>query len=254
MSDHDDHRRDPRITRRGALRGLAGTGAGFASLGLLRGSAEQDAFAATPSCTLTAEVTEGPYYLDLERVRRNVTEGKTGLRLDLRIKVVDSSSCEALSGVAVDIWHAAADGHYSGFAAEGTNGETWLRGVQLTDDDGIAAFRTIYPGWYQGRATHIHMKCHLGGRVSSSTYRGGHVAHTGQLFFRDTTTDRVARLSPYSSRTITRTRNSADSIYRQAGGSGAILALTRRGSSIRSGFTGRITVGIDPDATPSAVN
>jgi protocatechuate 3,4-dioxygenase beta subunit len=249
--DADERRRTAGLTRRGALRGIGGAGLGVAAGLGLRGLAHPaDGFAATPSCTLSPEVTEGPYYLDLERVRRSITEGRAGLRLDLRVKVVDSSSCAALSDVAVDIWHCAPDGHYSGFAREGTSGETWLRGVQVTDDDGIATFRTIYPGWYAGRATHIHLKAHLGGRVSGSTYRGGHVAHTGQLFFRDTTTDRVATLSPYSTRTITRMRNSADAIYRQAG-SGALVALSRRGSTLREGLIGRITLGVDPDATPA---
>jgi protocatechuate 3,4-dioxygenase beta subunit len=65
------------------------------------------------------------------------------VRLDLRIKIVDSTSCDPLEDVAVDIWHCAANGKYSGFSAEGTSGETFLRGIQLTDEDGIAAFRTM---------------------------------------------------------------------------------------------------------------
>jgi protocatechuate 3,4-dioxygenase beta subunit len=66
--------------------------------------------------------------------------------------------------------------------------------VQLTGEDGTAAFRTIYPGWYRGRATHIHLKAHLGGKAGR--YTGGHVAHTGQMFFSDALTDRVAKLAP----------------------------------------------------------
>jgi hypothetical protein len=179
-------RSDHGLTRRGALRGLGGAGLGLAGLGLFGPKDfEDEAYSATPSCTLVAEQEEGPYYLDLDEVRKNITEGKSGVRLDLRIKIVDSTSCDPLKDVAVDIWHCAANGKYSGFSAEGTSGETFLRGIQLTDEDGIAAFRTIYPGWYQGRATHIHLKAHV----------DGHVSHTGQLFFRDATTDKVARLS-----------------------------------------------------------
>jgi protocatechuate 3,4-dioxygenase beta subunit len=241
---------DHRLTRRSALRGLGGAGLGLTGLGLFGPQHfEDEAFSATPSCTLVAEQEEGPYYLDLEKIRKNITEGKSGVRLELHVKVVDSSSCEPLSDVAVDIWHAAASGKYSGFSGEGTSGETFLRGVQLTGDDGIAVFRTIYPGWYRGRATHIHLKAHLGGKAGTR-YTGGHVAHTGQMFFSDALTDRVAKLAPYSSRAVTRVRNKADHIYTQQGGSGSILSLTARDKgSIRSGFVGRITLGVDPGQT-----
>jgi len=226
-------------TRRHLLRDLTGAGVGAAGAGLigreLLGHPDQ-ADAATPSCTLSPEVTEGPYYLDLDKVRRDVTEGKPGLRLDLRIKVVNAATCKPIDDVAVEIWHADAGGTYSGFSQEGTAGKTYLRGVQLTGESGVAQFRTVYPGWYPGRAIHIHMKAHVGERT----------AHTGQLFFNDSVNDRVVRLSPYNGRGGTRMRNREDSIYRQAG-SGALLRLRRRkASTIRKGLTGTITVGIDP--------
>jgi protocatechuate 3,4-dioxygenase beta subunit len=221
-------------------RQLLQAGAGVAGAGLLGGRLlEPDpevADAAAPSCTLTPEVTQGPYYLDLHKVRRNVTEGKHGLRLDLRIKVVDADTCKPHANAAVEIWHADATGVYSGFSQEGTSGRTYLRGTQLTDDKGVAQFHSIYPGWYQGRAMHIHMKVHVGGQT----------VHTGQLFFNDSVSDRVVRLSPYSSHRGTRLRNKADQIYRQAGGSGALLRLRRRkASSFRKGLIGTITVGIE---------
>ena len=233
-SRHDDSGYLP--TRRRLLRDVTGAGVGAVGVGLIaRGVPMEEADAAAPSCVLSPEVTEGPYYLDLDRIRRDITEGKAGLRLDLRIKVVDASACKPIEDVAVDIWHADAGGTYSGFTAEGTDGRTFLRGVQLTGDDGVARFRTIYPGWYTGRAIHIHLKTHVGGRT----------VHTGQLFFSDRVSDRVARLSPYNARTATRTRNSADDIYRQAG-SGALLRLRRRrASTLRMGLIGAITVRID---------
>ena len=222
-------------TRRQLLgAGAAAAGAGLIGRGLLDGD-EEAADAAAPSCTLTPEVTEGPYYLDLHKVRRNITEGKHGLRLDLRIKVVDASTCKPHEGAAVEIWHCDAGGTYSGFSQEGTSGKSYLRGTQVTDAHGVAQFHTIYPGWYQGRAIHIHMKVHVGGQT----------VHTGQLFFNDSVSDRVVRLSPYSSHRGTRVRNKADQIYRQAGGSGALLRLRRRkASSFRKGLIGSITVGV----------
>jgi protocatechuate 3,4-dioxygenase beta subunit len=237
-------------TRRRLLRDLTGAGIGVAGAGVLGhellGGDTEVADAATPSCTLSPEVTQGPYYLDLDKIRRDVTEGKSGLRLDLRIKVVNASTCKLLEDVAVEIWHADAGGTYSGFSQEGTAGKTYLRGVQLTGESGVAQFHTIYPGWYAGRAIHIHMKAHVGGRAAGRTYKGGRTAHTGQLFFNDSVSDRVVRLSPYSGRSGTRLRNSEDSIYHEAG-SGALLRLRRRkASTIRKGLIGTITVGIDP--------
>jgi protocatechuate 3,4-dioxygenase beta subunit len=223
-------RSDHGLTRRGALRGLGGAGLGLAGLGLFGPKDfEDEAYSATPSCTLVAEQEEGPYYLDLDKVRKNITEGKSGVRLDLRIKIVDSTSCDPLKDVAVDIWHCAANGKYSGFSAEGTSGETFLRGIQLTDEDGIAAFRTIYPGWYQGRTVHIHTMVHI----------GGNVVHTGQLYFSDAVTDAVYRRSPYSSRPNRNPRNSGDSIYRN-GGKRSTLKLVKSGAA----YTGSITMGV----------
>ena len=235
MTSRDNHHG---VTRRRILQGLAGTGAGLAGARLL-GTPLTTSPALAAACTLTAEQEEGPYYLDLEKIRKNITEGKSGLRLDLHVTIVDSSSCEPIEGVAVDIWHCDAVGVYSGFSAEGTSGKTYLRGVRLTDADGLASFRTIYPGWYQGRATHIHLKAHVGGKAGSSRYSGGHVAHTGQLFFSDTLTDAVYKRSPYSKRPNRDVRNAADSIYRN-GGSRSLLHPVKSGS----GYLASMVMGV----------
>ena len=118
------------------------------------------------------ELTEGPYYLDLDLVRRDITEGRPGVPFDLAVKVVDATSCEPLEGAAVDVWHCDAEGAYSG--VQGDSG-TFLRGVQMTGADGVADFTTIFPGWYTGRAVHVHLKVAL----------AGDDVHTGQLFFDD---------------------------------------------------------------------
>jgi protocatechuate 3,4-dioxygenase beta subunit len=254
MSNSHDDRYRP--TRRRVLRDLGGAGllgAGLAGTRVLGVSPLVAAPALAAACTLTAEQEEGPYYLDLEKIRRNITEGKSGLRLDLKITIVDSGTCKPIEGVAVDIWHCDAVGVYSGFAAEHTKRKTYLRGVQLTDGDGTATFRTIYPGWYQGRATHIHLKAHVGGKSGASASSGGHVAHTGQVFFSDTITDQVAKLPPYTGDKVARTRNGADRVYTQQGGSSARLGLTRRkAATIKSGFVAAVTLGVDPNATPAA--
>ena len=203
--------------------------------GLLAGAA---AFAATRTgpapaaaavgCVLTPEMTEGPYYISGEKLRRNITEGRPGTQLDLRLAVVDASTCRPIKGAIVDIWHADAAGVYSGFGS-GASSRTFMRGVQRTDAKGLAQFRTVYPGWYQGRTVHIHTKLHL----------GGNVVHTGQLYFPDVLTDVVYRKSPYSQRPNRDPRNSGDSIYRN-GGKRSTLRLARSGS----GYVGAITMGV----------
>jgi protocatechuate 3,4-dioxygenase beta subunit len=156
-------------------------------------------------CVLTPELTEGPYYIAGEKVRRNITEGHPGTPLALHLSVLDVSSCKAIKGAAVDIWHCDAAGDYSGFSSGGSR--TFLRGIQRTDSKGVARFATIYPGWYTGRTVHIHVKVHL----------GGNVLHTGQLYFPDGVTDAVYRKPPYSSRPNRDVRNADDSIYRNGG-------------------------------------
>jgi protocatechuate 3,4-dioxygenase beta subunit len=177
-------------------------------------------------CVLTPELTEGPYYLDLDLVRRDIVDGRPGSPLDLRVKVVEADACTPIENAAVDIWHCDAGGAYSGVS--GDDG-TFLRGIQMTDADGVAEFRTIYPGWYTGRAVHIHLKVNLGG---SETF-------TGQLFFDDATTAGVYEAEPYADRGEPDTSNAADGIFGQSGGS-TVVAVTRGGA----GYSGNVTLGV----------
>jgi protocatechuate 3,4-dioxygenase beta subunit len=234
-----EHGRERATTRRGALVRLGGLAASVLAAGAWSRLSSPDAEAAAGgpaavasgavSCVLTPELTEGPYYIGGEKVRRNITEGKAGVPLTLRLRVVDASTCGPIKGAAVDIWHADAVGVYSGFGS-GARSRTFLRGIQRTDANGIAVFKTIYPGWYAGRAVHIHLKVHVGGSV----------VHTGQLFFPDALTDRVYRRAPYRSRPGRTTRNTTDSIFVN-GGRKSLLSL--RGDGGR-GYVGSITMGV----------
>lgn len=151
---------------------------------------------ATPDCVLTPEQEAGPFYIDLAQVRQDIVEDRPGLPLALALTVVDSDTCEPIRDAAVDVWHCDALGVYSGESWEGSEGETYLRGIQLTDGSGLAEFATIYPGQYPGRTTHIHVKVHTGGHQSDGTYSGGHVSHTGQLFTSDRRDAEVFALAP----------------------------------------------------------
>ena len=208
-------------------------------------------------CTLSPEVTAGPYHLDGPAVRGDITEGRPGTPLELRVEVLAVGTCQPLADAAVDVWHCDAGGEYSGFngnslaatSAGGTNDKRFLRGVQLTDADGVAGFTTIFPGWYEGRAVHIHLEVHEGG-TAGATYQGGHVAHTGQVFFDEPLTASVMAVDPYRGRTGTRTTNAEDSIFAKAG-TGAIAELTPKDAADPSqGYTGTFTCLVDPAATP----
>src|SRR3954471_22301305 len=257
MSDEQPNRPDHRLTRHQTLgiAGAAGTavvlggGAGKVISNLAEDPDEVTAATAARACKLTPEVTEGPFYVALDRIRRDIAEGRPGVPLTLKVRVVDVKKCRPIHSAAVDIWHCDAGGLYSDEASNGTAGQTYLRGVQLTNKKGFATFETIYPGHYTGRATHIHLKVHIGGRAKGGTLRGGDVSHTGQLFFAESANSSVYSLAPYSSDTAQRTLNSSDSIYSQAGGSRAEVSLK---GSAASGFVGRIVVGIRPRATPAA--
>ncbi|MDX6408167.1 MAG: hypothetical protein QOE13_1238 [Gaiellaceae bacterium] len=202
---------DSRLTRRGSLvrfGGLVATAVGAAGLRIetSEGAGPAAVASGAVSCVLAPEQTEGPYYIANEAVRRNITDGRPGAPMNLRAFVVNASTCKPIKGAAVDIWHADAGGVYSGFG-QGAADRAFMRGVQRTDAKGLALFRTVYPGWYQGRTVHIHVKVHL----------GGNVLHTGQLYFPDTVTDAVYRKAPYTSRPNRDVRNTQDAIYRNGG-------------------------------------
>jgi protocatechuate 3,4-dioxygenase beta subunit len=219
-------RRDSLIRFGGLLGALLGAGSWKAADSASAGPAAVASGAV--SCVLTPEQTEGPYYIPNERVRPDITEGKRGRPLLLRLTVVDASTCRPIKGAAVDIWHADAVGVYSGFG-RGSGNRTFLRGIQRTDANGLARFRSIYPGWYPGRTVHIHVKVHV----------GGNVVHTGQLYFPDSVTDRVFRGAPYKRRGRRKTRNRNDSVFVN-GGRRSMLSLRKSGNA----YVGRITMGV----------
>jgi protocatechuate 3,4-dioxygenase beta subunit len=233
-----DETKQGTVTRRRALAKLGSLAAVFGASALgareLLETDDAEAAGAGPAgvaaglvaCVLAPEQTEGPYYVDDAAVRRNVTDGKPGVPLSLRLRVVDASTCKPVRNAAVEIWHCDAVGAYSG--VQGDTG-MFLRGVQRTDANGVALFRTIYPGWYPGRTVHIHTMVHI----------GGNVVHTGQLYFSDAVTDAVYKRAPYNRRPNRDPRNAGDSIYRN-GGKRSTLKLKRSGTA----YVGSITMGV----------
>jgi protocatechuate 3,4-dioxygenase beta subunit len=159
-------------------------------------------------------------------IRQDITEGKEGVPLDLRIVVDDPTTCAPLANAAVEIWHYDALGYYSGVEANNPGGGVdgaaveeaaagaFLRGVQLSAADGVVQFRTIFPGWYAGRTVHIHTMVHTDGAPEDDTYEGGQVNHIGQLFFDEVlTAELFTTVEPYTGRDdAERLRNEEDNI------------------------------------------
>ncbi len=242
-----------RLLRKAGVLGLTAAAGGALGAGRSLATLDStDAVATATALTLTPEQEEGPFYVALDKIRKNITAGRPGVPLKLEIKLVNTAG-KPIKGAACDIWQCDATGVYSDESSEQTVGQTWLRGVQFTDAKGVAEFVTIYPGHYSGRTTHIHIKAHIGGKATGGTYGGGHVSHTGQLLFSDAITSEVYRLAPYTSDTEARVANSADHVYTQEGGSKSVLKLSKLGSSVADGFRGTITLVVNPAATPAAV-
>jgi len=195
--------------RRRLLTGAAGLGVAALGAPALAATPAQ----ATPLLPLTAQTTEGPYYFDPGLARANITEGLPGVPLEVRFVVTDRKGAPC-AGLRVDIWHCDAAGLYSGYAGQGeehsvsTKGKTFLRGTQAADKEGVSTFHSIYPGWYEGRATHIHFKVFNGKR---------HVL-TSQFFLPDALSEYLyTQLPAYKRARLRGTLNSNDGIALQAG-------------------------------------
>lgn len=198
------------------------------------GAATSAASTAVPSCIVVPELTEGPYFVEenLNRsdIRSDPSTGtiKPGVQLNLSLNVsrVSANACQVLPNAKVDVWHCDAKGAYSDVSAnEGgsTVGQKFLRGYQDTDANGQAKFVTIYPGWYTGRAVHIHFKI----RVNNTEF-------TSQLFFDDTLSDSILTQVAYQ-KSGNRIRNANDNIYRSAGDV-LLLQLTKSGDVYNATF------------------
>ncbi|WP_329265621.1 intradiol ring-cleavage dioxygenase [Streptomyces pseudovenezuelae] len=264
------------ITRRRALAvtggtvaagGLAVTGyqSAFAdTTGTTEATATASATATDACMTLMSSVTEGPYYLDGALVRKDITEGKSGVPLTLRLTVVDATDgCTPVKGAAVEIWHCDAWGYYSGYTtanpggsapAESEDGSTandatYLRGYQIANANGVVKFETIFPGWYTPRTCHIHVKVHTGGEKEDGTYEGGKVNYTGQLFFDDTIAEEIFALDPYSRHSGSYTTLDNDMVYDGGGASSGLLTLKAVHKADPSkGYKGSLSLAVDPDA------
>jgi protocatechuate 3,4-dioxygenase beta subunit len=232
------------LTRRELLARAAGAAVSVVVSQTLLGCADSAIAASGGGCVLTAALTEGPYFVDEMLNRSDIRTDpaseaiSSGVPLQLTFKAARLANgvCTPLTGAYLDVWHCDSVGAYSDVAGAGT-GKRFLRGYQITDADGIARFTTIYPGWYQGRAVHIHFKLRIFAGATK-TYE-----FTSQFFFNDSLTDTVYGLAPYNSRATRSTRNSADSIYNSLS-TAAKAALTLAVAGDAAGYAGVISLAV----------
>jgi len=188
------------------------------------------------------EKTSGPFPLDEQFDRRDVTEGYPGQPMRLGLRVLDET-CAPVPGAKVEIWHTDATGDYSAYVDRGGGkdegpGTTFLRGTQTAGDDGIVEFLTIYPGWYSGRAVHIHLRVHLDDAT----------VLTSQMFFDGDYTSGVYASAPYAEFGLPDTPNSADSIAGNTEAEGTLLHTSPGDTGKGAGTVALLNLGIDPAA------
>ncbi len=250
------------LSRRATLRLLGGVGA-TALVGLSGGRLFErlpvgrrglSASAGATSCVVRPALTEGPYFVDEKLNRSDIrTDPTTGalrpgvpLILNFNVSAVSGSSCVPLPNAYVDVWHCDALGTYSDVS--GARGQKFLRGYQVTDGGGTAQFTTVYPGWYSGRAVHIHFKIRMFSGAQK-TYE-----FTSQFFFPDAINQQVYTQSPYSSKGNPDTPNGRDGIY-NGGGAQLLLTPVKGGD----GYTATLDIALEgititPTEPPQILN
>lgn len=206
-----------------------------------------DSSGSNNGCIIAPTEVEGPYPYPGGEItnplnRTDITGGQTGVPLALTLQVVNTNnSCAGVANARVDIWYCNKDGYYSGYANQsggtlGTQdytGQTWLRGYQLTDNNGNVLFNGVYPGWYQGRTTHIHFEVFVNDILKK----------TGQIAFNESVSDVVHVSSLYATHGINTMRNTADGIFNNSSADLANETITPTGD-VNSGYSATHIIGI----------
>lgn len=185
------------------------------------------------ACAVIPSETEGPYPDRTGMInnpafyRQDISEGKPGTPLTLALAVVNvGSGCTPVADATIEVWHCDHQGGYSEYTTSGTS----MRGLQKTDAAGRATFTTIYPGWYQGRATHIHLEVFVNGASVKTT----------QMAFPDEVTAVVYAQGVYASRGQNPTINARDGIFAD----GFTSELAAMSGSVASGYTASLQIGV----------
>ena len=231
--------KDGRTTRREALALLGAAGAALAAGCGSDTGTSPDATGTTTTtgttggCAVAPSETVGPYPSLVDLVRSDIREGRSGVPVALTITVVNAASgCSPVSGAVVDVWQCDAEGRYSEYAQPGYDGrgQTFLRGLQTTDAAGRVTFTTVYPGWYAGRATHIHVEVTVNGRSVKVT----------QIAFPESVNAAVYGTGVYAARGTNPTSNTRDMVFSDSLAS-ELATVT---GSAAGGYTATFTVGV----------
>lgn len=228
-------------SRRTALKMLSLTALGTGIIDIGSSAAHAAPVQSNGACLLTPQSVEGPYYFDPKLERSQITEGHQGIPVKLKLQVL-GADCLAFPNARVDIWHADAQGFYSGYDRQGdsgnisTKGQTFLRGTQYSNSAGEAVFSTIYPGWYPGRTAHIHFKIFL----------DKNTVLTAQIYFPDALSEFIYTNVPAYKRNFRRdTINATDPIAQEAT-SAAFAGVKEENDH----YLVSLQVGVDPSARP----
>lgn len=239
------------------------------SSGVKYGDDELLLFSDNSSCVLQPEVTQGPYYIDGELIRSDMSEDQAGVPFFVDIQLIDTSTCAPVPAIYVDAWHCNSTGVYSGVSANGNGNSadatnldnTFNRALQQTDVNGVVQFETTFPGHYTGRAPHMHVLAHNADstiiRTNATLLESAgnfttSASHVGQIFFDQDLITQVSALEPYASNTQELTLNSEDSILAQeAEDMDPFVEYVMIGDSIEDGILAWISLGINPSVADS---
>ncbi|KAK6200864.1 hypothetical protein LQW54_009448 [Pestalotiopsis sp. IQ-011] len=223
---------------------------------------ESYVFNSTTCAVLNPQGEVGPFYVEGEYVRSDVTDSEPGVEIIMEAQVIDVNTCEPLVGAWFDIWNCNSTGVYSGVQSSGNGNSndatnldnTALRGIQQTDDNGVVKFTTIYAGHYSGRANHMHVALHTEAtEEANGTITMGTVPHIGQFFWDQGLTTQVEAVSPYSTNTIALTTNAEDRVFGEQETAGTtsdpVFNYVFLGDSVSDGIFQWIVVGVDTTAS-----
>ncbi|KAJ5394456.1 uncharacterized protein N7487_012097 [Penicillium crustosum] len=223
-------------------------------------------FGGDATCILAPDVTQGPYYVTGELIRDNMAESQEGIPLYMDIQLIDTNTCDPIPEIYMDLWHCNSTGVYSGVVASGNGNSddqtnlnnTFNRGIQKSNREGVIQMQTTFPGHYTGRATHIHVLTHPANEtqvLANGTLSGlysSHSSHVGQIFFDQDLITAADEVYPYSNNTQEVTLNSDDSILAEELDTiDPFMEYVFLGDDITDGIFAWISVGMDPTVDSS---
>ncbi|KAL2812216.1 Intradiol ring-cleavage dioxygenase [Aspergillus granulosus] len=233
----------------------------YSSLDVTADTSSEELFAKDPVCILSPEGEIGPFWVKGELVRSDIRDGEPGIPVILDGQFIDIETCEPIVDLYWDVWSCNSTGVYSG-VQDSSNGNgddasnldnLALRGIQKTDTEGVAQFKSVFPGHYSGRTTHFHVVAHVGAEtLANNTITGGHVAHIGQLFFDQDLITEVEATYPYNTNEVEITLNADDHVVQdetEDSASDPFFEYAFLGDSLEDGIFAWITLGVNVSAS-----